>query len=188
MGATSSQCHNCGSLLASDQRYCLVCGERRGRARFLLPGPATTAPAPAPAPVPIARPGRVASGVAFVAFVGTLLLAMAVGVLIGHNNSNATPQRVASTPVQIVKIDGGGGGGASTSAAAAPANAGTHTAKAKPKTVTVTKKVAAKAAAAAAKVLGSSAKNLPPPTVTVGQSGHGPGYQGGHFTGNFFGQ
>ena len=59
-------CANCGARLATDQRYCLSCGTRRGP----LPTPvestlhemraAPVAPAPAPAPdpetVPLAPP------------------------------------------------------------------------------------------------------------------------------------
>ncbi|MEA2144794.1 MAG: hypothetical protein QOG59_381 [Solirubrobacteraceae bacterium] len=184
MGAVSSQCQSCGSSLASDQRYCLVCGERRGKARFSL-GALTPAPA-APVAVP-ARPRgpRISSGVAFISFVAVLLLAMGVGVLIGHTN-NAQPVQRADAPRVNVSVQGGGSGNGSNasnnkSSGAKAKSTKTTAAKAPP----LAKKVVVKAQAAAAAVLGG--KNLPPPTVTVGQKGTGAGFQNGHFTGNFFG-
>src|SRR6201992_4065048 len=36
-GTMGDRCVNCGAPLADDQRYCVVCGERRGAARFTLP-------------------------------------------------------------------------------------------------------------------------------------------------------
>lgn len=182
MGAVSSQCQNCGSPLASDQRYCLVCGERRGKARFSM---ATLAPPPPPPPAAVAvrrRGPRVNTGAAFVAFVAVLLLAMGVGVLIGHTNNTQAVQRADAPKVNVTVGGGGGGGGTNTNASAnTDTKANTQVAKAPP----VAKKVIVKAAAAAANVLGG--KNLPPPTVSVGQKGTGPGFQGGKFTGNFFG-
>jgi hypothetical protein len=183
MGAVSSQCQSCGSSLASDQRYCLVCGERRGKARFSL---AALTPAPAsPVAVPVRPRGpRISSGVAFISFVAVLLMAMGVGVLIGHTN-NAQPIQRASAPQVNVSVQGGGSGtganASNTTAGAKTKPAKTTAAKAPP----LAKKVVVKAQAAAAAVLGG--KNLPPPTVTVGQKGTGAGFQNGHFTGNFFG-
>jgi hypothetical protein len=130
-----------------------------------------------------------------IAGVGTLLLAMGVGVLIGKTDSSSGQRAGIPPPVQVVTVPGAGGG----SAAAATATAAPNRAKAKAAKVkhaakkhakpAVPKKQAAKAAAAAQKVLGTSgSKNLPPPTVTQGQSGHGPGFKNGKFTGTFFGQ
>ena len=125
--------------------------------------------------------------------VGTLLLAMGVGVLIGHTDSGSSKN--TNAPAQIITV-GGTGGGTSAGAAAATTQGKAKAAKGKSskkskgnssKSAGVDKKQAAKAQAAASKVLGSS-KNLPPPTTKVGDKGHGPGYSGGHFTGTFFGQ
>jgi hypothetical protein len=155
-----------------------------------------TAAAPA-TPAPAAgrreqRRPRVSSGAALIAGVGTLLLALGVGVLIGRtSNNNATPAAVRNAPVQVITVAGsgsgsGGGSSGNTSTSASTAKAASKQAAAsKPKTVVVTKQVAAKASAAASKVLGGKVNT--PPTVTVGQSGHGAGYTNGHFTGNFFG-
>jgi hypothetical protein len=190
-GTVGDRCAGCGTSLATDQLYCVNCGDRRGKPRFALE--TTTAPAAAPPRAP-RRPRRhqgVSSSTALVAGVGTLLLAMGVGVLIGRTD-NSSNQRASAPPAQIITV---GGGGSGTSAAAnTPSNAKSaksravgKTKSAKANAAPVSKKAAAKAQAAASKVLGSS-KNLPPATVTQGQSGHGPGYQNGHFTGTFFGQ
>jgi hypothetical protein len=139
------------------------------------------------------RPG-LSSSTALVAGVGTLLLAMGVGVLIGHTDTNSGQR--ASAP-QIITV-GGTGGAASSGGAAAASTSSKAKKKAKAKVAKkskadqapkaqISKKQAAKAQAAAAKVLGTS-KNLPPPTTKVGDKGHGPGYTKGKFTGTFFGQ
>jgi hypothetical protein len=179
--AVGDRCTNCQAPFASDQHYCVNCGERRGKARFALAAMANPAPAPAAAPARAPRRPRASAGFTLIAGVGTLLLAMGVGVLIGRNGNTST-QRASTPPVQVVSVNGGG--------TAAPAQSSSTAApKAqKGRVIHISKKTTAAAAAAASKVLGASAKNLPPPTVTVGQAGHGAGYQGGHFTGNFFGQ
>jgi hypothetical protein len=193
VGATvGDRCAACGTPMATDQKYCLNCGERRGKARFPV-GTNTAAPAVA-APPTASRPPkkqRLSSSTALVAGVGTLLLAMGVGVLIGRTDNNSSKN--AAAPAQIITV-GGSSGSSSAGAAAATTKVKAKAAKAKgsKKTKaaakpTVNKQQAAKAQAAASKVLGSS-KNLPPPTVTQGQAGHGAGYTKGHFTGTFFGQ
>lgn len=182
IASVATQCHRCAAPLASDQRYCLACGERRGKARFSLGAVASAAPAPAVA-VREERHGgtRVNAGLAFVTFVAVLLLAMGVGVLIGHTN-NQPVQRAASPGISVVSVNGGGpGADLANTTAATKANTKTQANKPAP----VAKKVIVKAQAAAANVLGG--KNLPPATVTVGQKGSGPGYTGGKFDGNFFG-
>ena len=95
--AATSECQSCGAPLAADQRYCLNCGERRGRARFALPQAKPAAPVAATTTTRPPRQSRISSGLVFIAFVGTLLLAMGVGVLIGHTN-NAQPIQRASNP------------------------------------------------------------------------------------------
>jgi len=192
--AVGDRCAACGTQLATDQKYCLNCGERRGKPRFALgssPAPAAAAPA---APSRPSKKQRLSSSTALVAGVGTLLLAMGVGVLIGHTDSGSSKN--ANAPAQIITV-GGASGGTSTGAAAATTQGKAKAAKAKSskkakakasKSAGVNKQQAAKAQAAASKVLGSSSKNLPPATTKVGDKGHGPGYSGGKFTGTFFGQ
>lgn len=187
-GAVGDRCTNCQAPLASDQRYCVNCGQRRGRQRFAVDALATPAAA-APSEYTPPRRSRASSGTTLVAGVATLLIAMGVGVLIGHD-SNSSPTR-AGAPVQVVTVGGGGGTGAATgSGSAATASGPTGKAsktKLKPTKVHLTPKVTHAAAAAAQKVLGGGApKN---PTIQDGQSCSAgtAGCQGGKFTGNFFG-
>jgi hypothetical protein len=196
-GTVGDRCVSCGTPLSSDQRYCVACGERRGKARFALPegSMATAEPSAPPPPARSSRPPRASSGTTIVAGVGTLLLAMGVGVLIGRNsadNVNARPVQAAAPTVVTV----GSGAGTPTTAAStgtgkskkkSSKGKGKGKGKGKAKGSKPTAAQAAKASAAASKVLGSS-KNLPPATVTIGQSGHGPGYnKAGKFDGSFFG-
>lgn len=200
------RCVSCGTPLSSDQRYCVACGERRGKPRFTLPAGGTAAGSlPSPehadtavsAPPPAPRAPRASSGTTIVAGVGTLLLAMGVGVLIGRNSADNVNARPAQAAAPTVIHVGGATGSGSGAAAAGPATSakqsaksGTHKGKSKTKSAAKpTAAQAAKASDAASKVLGSSNKNLPPATVTVGQTGHGPGYdKTGKFNGSFFGQ
>jgi hypothetical protein len=177
--AVREQCSACAAAMASDQRYCVECGQRRGPARVpLMEGPAQSAGEAPAARRPRRRP-RMSVDSTLIAGIGTLLLAMGTGVLIGRSGNNASPK---SPRVQVVTVSGGGGtasSGATTSAAATPSAAsgsanstksgGAHT-------------------AASLKSRSKKAAAAPPKTVTVGSPGHGPGYQNGHFTGNFFGE
>ena len=202
--SAGDRCVNCGAPLSSDQRYCVNCGERRGKPRFVLAEPAGGASAAAPPAKPRSRRPRPSSGFTLIAGIATLLLAMGVGVLIGHNSAPGQPAASAQQPVKI-DLSGGGSAGAATtpttvvkstaktgsrakSHARAHASAharSTEATKAKPTSAQSTK-----ASGAASKVLGGQA-NTAPATVTQGaqcQSGTA-GCQNGKFTGNnFFGQ
>jgi hypothetical protein len=118
--------------------------------------------------------------------VATLLLALGVGVLIGHN-SNTKSVPAASGP-QTIKIEGGLGGGNSgaNSGKAVKGSTASNAFKAPP--VNLTPQVQKKVNQAAAKVLGSGSKNLSQnPTQQVGGScSGGAGCQGGKFSGNYF--
>jgi hypothetical protein len=182
LNAPSDRCANCGSPLAPDQRYCVECGERRGKARFSFD--TLAAPKPAPAAPKRPRRPRISSSFSFILGVATLLLALGVGVLIGHNTNN--PKPVASgTPNQTIKVEGVGGSNNGNSNTKAAKNNKSFTA---PKTPKLTKKVIQKVQAAASTVLGSGTKNLSSnPQQQVGQKcSGGNGCQGGKFTGNFF--
>jgi len=181
----SDRCTNCQSPLAPDQRYCVNCGERRGKARFSFEA-LMARPEPAPPPERPRRRPTVSSGVSLILSIATLLLAMGVGVLIGHNNSTNKTIQSAVAP-QVIKIQGGGGGSGNGASSKTPAaSAKTNSFKA-PK-VNLAPKVVKKVQAAAQKVLGT-AKNLSSnPTQQVGKSCRGgSGCQGGTFTGNYFG-
>lgn len=189
--AAGDRCATCGSPLASDQRYCVTCGERRGKARFSAASPAPGAPSVAARPEP--RRPRMSSSAALIAGVGVLLLAVGVGVLIGRiDTKTPTPTAQRSNPVQVISVASGSGNGGTATTGSHPhakatkkTSAGKHTAVVKK--VVISKQVQAKAKAAAVKVLGGGAANIPNPVVTIGQPGHGPGYRNGHFTGQFFG-
>ena len=168
--------------MASDQRYCVICGERRGEPRFSTESLSTPKAAPASPP---SRPPRSArSGAAtLIAGVGTLLLAMGVGVLIGHNSNSNSPTRAAAP--QVITV---GGGPSGSTTAANTAQAPKAKKKSKPSVVKVTPKVSKAASSAASKVLGASAPKKP--TVRPGDSctTGTPGCTNGKFTGDFFGQ
>ena len=201
-GAVSDRCVSCGSPLTSDQRYCVVCGERRGAPRFSLAASTTEPAAAASSPAAVAAPvrgGRFSAGTTLVAGVATLLLAMLVGVLIGHDTASQGSRTVAAAPVRIITTGGSAGstsgsGSAATTPSTAAKRASTSTkkasaAKSKAKTTpAVAKKSSAAESGAAKKVLGGS--GTPPATVTVGATGTGKGYskRTHKFTGSFFGQ
>jgi hypothetical protein len=188
-GPVGDRCTNCQQSLASDQRYCVNCGQRRGKPRFTMESLAAQA-APAKSPEPKHHRTRISSATTLVAGIATLLLAMGVGVLIGHS-SNSTPTR-ASAPA-IVTVGNGGTTAAGVGATGRGATAVTSkhhakVAKTKQVVVHVNAAVKAKAAAAANKVFGNNASNLVNnPTVQPGQTcSGGSGCENGKFTGNFF--
>jgi glutamate synthase domain-containing protein 2 len=111
------------------------------------------------------------------AVIGTLLLAMGVGVLIGRSGNNAS---VKSPPAQVVTIAGAAAGTGASTPTSTPATpqapaAGVTQAKKSSPTSSSAKSAPKKSAAPA------------PKAVKVGSAGKGSGYQQGHFTGNFFG-
>jgi hypothetical protein len=188
LSSVHEQCSACGAPMASDQRYCLVCGERNGPARV----PALDRPQQRTDETPAARSSqrpRTSVNTALIAGVGTLLLALGVGVLIGRSSNNSTAK---TPPPQVVTVAGGGGsaGSAGTGGAASTGQAAKTSGAAAAKTSKSNAAAGSAAAAAAAKAAtkaAAKAKGPPPKVVTVGSPGKGPGYQKGHFTGNFFG-
>jgi hypothetical protein len=203
--AVGDRCVNCGATLQSDQRYCVVCGERRGAPRFALPAPAvttetttTTMSGRAGSPGP-----RFGSATTLIAGVGTLLLALLVGFLIGNAASKNNTKTVnAGTPkVTVVNTGGGTSAGSATSPTSTTASSGASSSstshKAKPKTPKAKAKVAKQQAKAesnaAAKVTGGN--GTPPANTKIGQKCSGSacnkaGYnkKTHKFDGSFFGQ
>jgi hypothetical protein len=171
------QCTNCGSPLAPDQRYCVQCGQRRGQSRLPVAQPVAAAPAPRQSRTP-----RLSHNAALIAGVGTLLLALGVGVLIGRSGQKTS--NASGAAPQVITV-GGSGSGAAAAAGAAGAAKGGKAAKASKSTGK--KATAADAQKAADKIKGTDLKLPKKAVVKVGQPGHGPGYQNGRFTGNFFG-
>ena len=194
-GVVGERCANCKAPLAPDQRYCVNCGERRGRPRFSYEAiTAQAGAAPAAAALPAPPRSRGSSGTTLVAGIATLLIAMGVGVLIGENSSSSTPVR-ASAPA-VITVGGSGTPGAAAAGTGAAASGGTAAAthtkgakggKVKVTVVHVTPRTAKAATAAASKVLGSSnslSKNVQ--QQVGGKCTGGAGCQNGTFTGNFF--
>ena len=166
------QCSACAAPMAPDQRYCVECGQRRGPARVAqLDGLAQRSREMTIERRPSRRP-HMSVNSTLIAGIGTLLLAMGVGVLIGRSGNSSAK----APPAQVVTVAGGGGSAstATTSPATPSPSAGAAT-PTKP------------AATAGAKSASKASAAPPPKTVKVGSTGTGPGYQKGHFTGNFFG-
>ena len=203
VAGTSDHCVNCGAPLASDQRYCVNCGERRGKPRFALAAQhedpvaqATTTSSSSSSP----RRSRTSAGFNLIAGIATLLLAMGVGVLIGHSNSGSTTPKQAAAP--NITINGGGSANGSASTAAstgATGSGGSNGASAKKakkgsptkaaKTPAVSKVVVQKAQEAASKVTGGSAKTAGATAQQGSACDNGTaGCQNGKLTGNYFGQ
>ena len=121
---TSETCPNCSATLVADQRYCLSCGQPVSPVRLafldvlqseyqpqavqglgLAADGLTAARAPAgyaPAPEPPGLPGWLRRYSGVLGLLGVLLLAMIIGLLVGHwaGQSKAPPAR------QVVKIEG----------------------------------------------------------------------------------
>jgi hypothetical protein len=183
MAATAGdRCPVCSSTLAADQRYCVECGQRLPHARPAFMSDAAQA-APAAPPPRKSRSGWSPNGV-LIAGIGTLLLAMGVGVLIGHYAAEgSTPKHTAATPIQVVPSTGATGAGSTGASTEAPGGS--------------TGGSASHGASHSTSGGGSSggtahpsqaAAKPPNPTVQVGQHGSGQGYQHHEFTGHFFGK
>jgi hypothetical protein len=99
---SNESCPNCSARMATDQRYCLNCGHRRGDPRLPFmdavvfmesmsaPGGAPGASPPPPPAEP--KSNRMNANAALIAGVATLVLAIGVGFLIGrtgHNDSGS---------------------------------------------------------------------------------------------------
>jgi hypothetical protein len=189
--ATAAEsCPSCGAPMAGDQRYCLQCGRRRGEPRLPFMDAvvfmnATRRPGMVePSPPPRKR-RRLSPNAALIAGVGTLLLAMGVGVLIGRSGNESTTA-TAPQPVQVVKL-GGGESGKTAKASSSEKTIGGGSSKASRKPV-APEQAAHPAAEEVLKPTGDV--KLPPPTVQPG--GKCPpgsaGCENGKFTGDFFGE
>ncbi len=130
LGLHGEPCASCGAPLAADQRYCLSCGMRRAGTRLPFrdilaePQSAVTAEGPASAK-PRADPSR-GGTLAALAGLGVVLLALGMGVLIGHAGQGGAP---ADTTPQVINVGGATTTPADTAGAAAGAAAGGAAAK-----------------------------------------------------------
>jgi hypothetical protein len=140
-----------------------------------------------PAPQPQRRRRRISPNAALIAGVGTLLLAMGVGVLIGHSGNQSVATNAAAP--QVITVHGGGGE-TETATAASKGNAASKGGK-KSKKASASAKKKAETGQGAEEVLKPSAGvKLPPATAQPGskcESG-AAGCKGGEFTGEFFGE
>jgi hypothetical protein len=199
-------CPSCGNDMAADQRYCLECGHRRGDPRLPFMDAVVfmdavrqpqVATAPLPPPKSEKRPG-ISANASLIAGVGTLLLALGIGVLIGKTGEGGS-QTAAATP-SVIRVGGGGetastesasgaaaGGGGGKASGAGAAKGGADKAKSKAELSTDSSGTT-KAAAEVLKPAGDV--ELPPPTVEKGGSceAGAAGCEGGEFTGDFFGE
>lgn len=136
-GPEGEPCGSCGAALAADQRYCLACGARRTDARvpfrdILGDGPVTellplgsgytAMPRAATAGIGPTVNDRLRRNAPLMALVGILLVALLIGVLLGHWAGDA-PQVAQAAPQrpQIIQV------GAAAPAAATTAEAPTTT-------------------------------------------------------------
>jgi hypothetical protein len=113
VGVASHLCSNCGAVLATDQKYCVECGTRRGIPRFRVAGIDDPKPAAGAAGAPQAPAAAAVSArlLALLALI-VVLAAIAVGVLIGHSSSHTTVRILGATAA------------ASTSGSGSPASGG----------------------------------------------------------------
>jgi hypothetical protein len=131
LGREGDTCEQCGSVLATDQRYCLNCGWRRGESRVdyeqRLNGgvqPANGAVTATPTSVAQNSQWTPAFAILAIALLGVMLL---LGVLIGKKGNNSTQtvaaqaaptttaaaaptDTTATTADKTAKGKGGGGG------------------------------------------------------------------------------
>ena len=180
--------------MAADQRYCLECGKRRGDPRLPFMDAVVFIDAihrqpQAPPPAPPRKRSRMSPNASLIAGVGTLLLALGIGVLIGQTNDSGSVNAASAAP-QIIRV--GGGEEETTTAATGAGKSGAakggKAKKAKAPEKAVDKSGTSEAAAEILKPAGDV--KLPPPTVQPGgkcESG-ASGCKNGEFTGEFFGE
>lgn len=179
--------------MAADQRYCLECGQRRGDPRLpfmdavvLMDAVQRPQQTPPPPPKKKRRSG-VSPNAALIAGVGTLLLALGIGVLIGRSGHQEVAQ-TAATP-QVIRVDSGSGEGNATASKSSTTGGGAANAKTKKQKDAALKE--AESHPAAEEVLKPAGDvKLAPPTVKPGDKCEegAAGCEGGKFTGNFFGE
>jgi len=191
LGLDGESCASCGAPLAADQRYCLACGTRRAQARLdfleiLRHRPTVAEAVPAAS---FAGDARSRLNLAVIAGIGSLLVAMGIGVLIGRSGTSSPPPQ-AAVPAQVIRIQGGGAAAAATPAAgkaspdkaAAKRRAGRHAPKAASKAPASVKALSGatgkdyvKKAAKLPKTVGTGGK--PPPVDKSKPAAGGTGFQ-----------
>jgi hypothetical protein len=141
---------------------------------------------PPPPPLRKKRTG-ISPNAALIAGVGTLLLALGIGVLIGRSGHQEVAQTAAAP--QIIKVGGSGEAEATASKGKATTGGGAANAKTKKQKAAALKQ--AEEHPAAEEVLKPAGDvKLAPPTVKPGDKCEegASGCENGEFTGNFFGE
>jgi hypothetical protein len=193
------QCPSCGAFVAVDQRYCLECGHRRGEPRLPFMDAVVFMDAmnrPPEGETGPAKPKKrgVSPNAALIAGVGTLLLALGIGVLIGRSGDHGT---TTSNQAPIVIKGGGTGTEASTAATAgggsSTAGGGGGSIKGKSKKQVVKQKSKeAESGKGANEVLHTApGVKMAPPTVKIGgkcEKDAAGCNEKGEFDGTFFGE
>ena len=190
---SGDQCPSCGAFLAADQRYCLACGQRRGDPRLpfmdaVVLMDAVKRPAQAPPSPPKKKRSGISPNAALIAGVGTLLLALGIGVLIGRSGNHTT---ASTAPAAPIVIHSGGGEEATTASKGKTTTGGGGATNAKTKKQKEAALKASEKHPAAEEVLKPAAGvKLPPPTTQPGDKCEpgAAGCKGGKFTGEFFGE
>jgi hypothetical protein len=210
---SNESCPNCGAQMATDQRYCLICGHRRGDPRLpfmdavvfmeSMSAPGGGGAATPPPPPAESSSNRWNANAALIAGVATLVLAIGVGFLIGRSGHDNSTQAAAAP--QVIKVEGGSGGGEETAAATPEEAGGTEKAdKSKPGKSAIKSEKSAKAtkkaeenvkegtngqAASVEKVLHSTVPQAKAEAQVGDSCEEGTaGCEGKEFTGNFFGE
>lgn len=181
VSSTREGCTSCGAALAPDQRYCVECGQRRGGTSTPSFGQPAAAPVPAD-PLAASRARRPLPSVnaTLIAGIGTLLLAMGIGILIGRSSQGSNTKAPA---VQLVTAPAAAGAASAGAGGSEVPLSGTST-------TTTTSTTGSKSTGSNATPKPAPKKNRPsaPKAVKLGSKGSGRGYQKGKFTGNFFGE
>jgi hypothetical protein len=175
--------------MAADQRYCLECGQRRGDPRLpfmdaVVLMDAVQRPSQAAPPPPKKKRSGISPNAALIAGVGTLLLALGIGVLIGRSGHQEVAQTAAAP--QVIKV---GGGGEEASGSEGKATTGGDKANLKGKKQKAAALKEAEKHPAAEEVLKPAGNvKLPPAKVQPGDKceAGAAGCKGGEFTGEFF--
>jgi hypothetical protein len=102
-------CPNCNALTASDQRYCLNCGQRLAEPRVEFRHALGLAPVPATGSGTPSRWDQ-RTPVVTVSAIAAVLLALGVGIVIGRGNGPTSSPRA-----QVVTVNSGGGSAAAAS-------------------------------------------------------------------------
>jgi SPOR domain len=116
LGSEGDTCRGCANPLATDQRYCLECGARRGDTRVPFGGPPAPPAAPDPssptAAIPAPARGSEWTPLTAIGLVAVIALILLAGILVGQGLGGDGDARV-------VTVGGSGGTGASGTASGA---------------------------------------------------------------------